>query len=142
MNPAYAAAWVPLAELPQHIVDAIGGAGADAAAREILTAIMVGLVPVRWSADIAAWRHQQREMGRELQHASGIQAGAYLAPPGRSCWPAFVLDTGEGIALAPGDPADRKPSREGVWPVGPVELAWPQAFAVIKPATQHVRRAA
>lgn len=131
------AAWVELADLPGRVRETVGEADAAAGLEAVKTAIDGGQVLVRWSPNLARWRFRQREMNVELQHAMGAQAGGLLAPPGHPPGPAFKIDVAEGIALAPGDPAGRKPLRSGLWwPVGPVEINWPQAAAALAKATR------
>jgi hypothetical protein len=53
-----------------------------------------------------------------------------LTAPGAPLDSGWVLDQARGIVLAPGDPRGRKPVRDGVWPLGPVEVSWADVEAL------------
>jgi hypothetical protein len=117
-------AWVPLRLLRPAVALAIGEAAADAVTRSIMRAVARGAVTVRFGLDFVQWRQRAKELGHELQHAGDYRAGAggMLGRPGQPLNDMWVFDQVQGIVLAPGDPRGMK--RPGVWPMGPVDLAW------------------
>jgi hypothetical protein len=133
--------WVPLRQLRSTVALAIGEAGADAAVTTIMAAIEAGAVPVRWAADLRSWRFVEREMGRQLASSSGAQTQGLLRQMGHPAFPAFTFDPVEGIALAAvrGDPTQEE--RPGPLPVGPVDVAWHMAAALLDKAGQTQRGA-
>jgi hypothetical protein len=119
-------AWVPLRLLRSAVALAIGETAADGVTRAIMRAVTTGAVASRYTTDFSQWRQRARERGEELQHAGayGAAAGRMLAAPGTPLGSGWVLDQARGIVLAPGDPRGTKPVRDGVWPLGPVEVSW------------------
>jgi hypothetical protein len=111
---------------------AIGETAADAVTRAIMRAVARGAVASRYTADFAQWRQRARERGEELQDARTYAAwsGRMLTAPGAPLDSGWVLDQARGIVLAPGDPNCMRPVRDGVWPLGPVEVSWTDVNAL------------
>jgi hypothetical protein len=125
-------AWVPLRLLRSAVALAIGETAADGVTRAIMRAVARGAVASRYTADFAQWRQQARERGEELQDARtyAASAGGMLTASGTPLGNGWVLDEARGIVLAPGDPRCMKPLRDGVWPLGPVEVSWADVEAL------------
>jgi hypothetical protein len=131
--------WVPLRQLRSKAVEAYGEAGADAAMTTIMAGIDDRVIPVRWSGDLRTWRTEQRVLGRAVQQPTGIHTHGLLtqiiSDRGR-----YTFDELEGIALVTGDPHGQ--GKPGPWPVGPVDVAWHIALALLDKAAQTKRGAA
>jgi hypothetical protein len=125
-------AWVPLRLLRSTVALAIGETAAHAVTRAIMRAVARGAVAARYTTDFSEWRQQARERGEELQHAGayGAWPGRMLTAPGAPLDSGWVLDQARGIVLAPSDPRGKKPFRDGVWPLGPVEVSWADVEAL------------
>jgi hypothetical protein len=124
--------WVPLRLMRSAVALAIGETAADGVMRAIMRAVARGAVYSRYTEDFAQWRQRARERGEELQDARTYAAspGRMLTAPGTPLGNGWVLDQARGIVLAPGDPRCMKPVRDGVWPLGPVEVSWTDVNAL------------
>jgi hypothetical protein len=137
--------WVPLRQLRSKVVEAFGEAGADAAVITVLAAMEADVVSVRWAKDFRSWRLVEREMGRQLAISSGAQSDGLVKPMRHPAFPAYTFDAVEGIALATAptdsddDPPAAAPRQPGPLPVGPVDVAWHLAAALLdkQPQTQR-----
>jgi hypothetical protein len=123
-------AWVPLRHLRQAVALAIGEADAATVASSIMRAVKVGAVATRYGTDFVHWQRRAAELGHEFQDAYTVGAapGGILTRPGRPLGDGWVFDEVRGIVLAAGDPAGMR--RPGLWPVGPVDLAWSDVEAL------------
>jgi hypothetical protein len=125
-------AWVPLRLLRSTVALTIAETHVATVMRAIMRAVTTGAVASRYTADFAQWRQRARERGEELQDARTYAAspGRMLTAPGTPLGDGWVLDEARGIVLAPGDPRCMKPFRDGVWPLGPVEVSWTDVSAL------------
>jgi hypothetical protein len=137
-------AWVPLRLLRSTVALAIGETDAGGVTRAIMRAVARGAVAARYTADFSEWRRKARERGEELQDARTYAAwsGRMLTAPGAPLGNGWVLDRARGIVLAPGDPRGTKPVRNGVWPLGPVEVSWADVEALPEFRAAEARAAA
>jgi hypothetical protein len=124
--------WVPLRLLRSTVAVTIAETDVATVMRAIMRAVTTGAVASRYTMDFAQWRQQARERGEELQDARtyAASAGRMLTAPGAPLGSGWVLDEARGIVLAPGDPRCTKPFRDGVWPLGPVEVSWADVEAL------------